>query len=98
MPEPSRTRIDVHHHVLPPQFVATTEMPVTVPDTDTQLRTMDELGIQTAMVSLTPRVFLAAPSRLRQVARECNEFQAGLVRDHPLRFGAFAALPLPDVA
>ena len=33
----------------------------------------------------------------RRVARECNEFSAGLMRDHPRRFGMFAALPLTDV-
>ncbi len=93
----TRGRIDVHHHVLPPQYVATTPMPVKVPDPETQLRTMDDFGIAAAITSLTPRVFLDAPGRRREVARACNEFQAGLVRDHPRRLGAFAALPLPDV-
>jgi predicted TIM-barrel fold metal-dependent hydrolase len=93
----ARRRIDVHHHVVPPQFVATTPMPVKVPDTDSQLQSMDDFGIQAAITSLTPRVFLNHPTRRREVARECNEFQAGLVRDHPARFGAFAVLPLPDV-
>ena len=90
-------RIDVHHHALPPQFVDTTPMPVTVPDADGQLRTMDDFGIQTAITSLTPRVLAAHPTRRREVARACNEFLASLVRDHPSRFGAFALLPLPDV-
>jgi len=90
-------RIDVHHHVLPPQFVDTTPMPFRVPDTDTQLRAMDELRVRAAVTSLTPRVFLENGSRRREVARACNEFQAGLVRDHPDRFGSFAVLPLPDV-
>jgi predicted TIM-barrel fold metal-dependent hydrolase len=90
-------RIDVHHHVLPPQFVDSTPMPVRVPDADTQLRTMDDFGIDCAIVSLTPRVFERHADERREVARACNEFQAGLVRDHPARFGAFAVLPLPDV-
>jgi 6-methylsalicylate decarboxylase len=34
----------------------------------------------------------------RDLTREVNEFGAGLVRDHPGRFGQFASLPLPDVA
>src|SRR5205814_1265727 len=83
--------------VLRPQSVDSTPMPMKVPDTDTHLRALDELGIRAAITSLTPRVFLQNGSRRREVARACNEFQAGMVRDHPDRFGAFAVLPLPDV-
>jgi len=32
----------------------------------------------------------------RSLARQSNEYGAQLVRDHPGRFGIFAALPLPD--
>jgi predicted TIM-barrel fold metal-dependent hydrolase len=32
----------------------------------------------------------------RTLARECNEYAAQLVRDHPRRIGFFAAVPLPD--
>src|SRR5919199_1065886 len=90
-------RIDVHHHVLPPQFVASTPMPVSVPAPEEQLRTMDELGIEVAITSLTPRVLYGDAERRRGVARACNEFQARLVRDYPGRFGALALLPLPHV-
>ena len=89
-------RIDVHHHVMPPQF-AGESMPIKLPDTETQLRTMDGWRIQTAITSLTPRVLMANSLRLREVARTCNEFQARMLGDHPSRFGAFALLPLPDV-
>jgi predicted TIM-barrel fold metal-dependent hydrolase len=89
-------RIDVHHHVVPPQF-AGDSMPIKLPDTATQLRTMDDWRIQTAITSLTPRVLMANSHRLREVARTCNEFQARMLDDHPSRFGAFALLPLPDV-
>ena len=37
------------------------------------------------------------PGRLAEVARNCNEFQAQRVTDHPSRFGAFAVLPLPEI-
>ena len=92
----AQRRIDVHHHVLPPQYVDSTPMPFRVPETDAQLATMAEFGIPAAMTSLTPRVFHNHRHR-RAVARDCNEFMAGLVRDHPARFGSFAVLPLPDV-
>jgi 6-methylsalicylate decarboxylase len=72
-------------------------MPIRLPDTETQLRSMDGWRIQTAVTSLTPRVLLKNLHRLREVARTCNEFQARMLRDHPSRFGAFALLPLPDV-
>jgi 6-methylsalicylate decarboxylase len=89
-------RIDVHHHVVPPQY-ADNSMPIKIPDTQSQLQSMDNWRIQTAITSLTPRVVLKNLHRLREVARACNEFQARMVREHPSRFGAFALLPLPDV-
>ena len=89
-------RIDVHHHVVPPEF-ADDSLPIKLPDTATQLRSMDQWHIQTAITSLTPRVVLKNVHRLREVARACNEFQAQMLRNHPARFGSFALLPLPDV-
>jgi 6-methylsalicylate decarboxylase len=89
-------RIDVHHHVVPPQY-ADGSMPIKLPDTETQLQSMDSWQIRTAITSLTPRVVLKNIHRLRQVARACNEFQARMVLEHPSRFGSFALLPLPDV-
>ena len=89
-------RIDVHHHVLPPQY-ADESTPIKLPDTEAQLRSMDSWQIRTAITSLTPRVILKNLHRLREVARTCNEFQARMLLEHPARFGAFALLPLPDV-
>ncbi len=94
--EAENWRIDVHHHVVPPEF-ADDSMPIKVPDTAAQLRSMDNWHIQAAITSLTPRVILKNMHRLREVARTCNEFQAQMLRDHPTRFGSFALLPLPDV-
>ena len=96
MSENGNWRIDVHHHVVPPEF-ADDSMPIKVPDMDAQLRSMDSWHIQAAITSLTPRVVLKNLHRLREVARASNEFQARMLRDHPARFGAFALLPLPDV-
>jgi predicted TIM-barrel fold metal-dependent hydrolase len=89
-------RIDVHHHVVPPQF-ADDSMPIKLPDTETQLGSMDNWHIRTAITSLTPRVVLKNMHRPREVARICNEFQARMALEHPSRFGSFALLPLPDV-
>ena len=89
-------RIDVHHHVVPPQY-ADDSMPIKLPDTEAQLRSMDSWHIRTAISSLTPRVILQNMHRLREVARICNEFQARILLEHPARFGSFALLPLPDV-
>jgi predicted TIM-barrel fold metal-dependent hydrolase len=93
---PGNWRIDVHHHVVPPRY-ADDSMPIKLPDTDAQLRSMDNWHIRTAITSLTPRVVLKNIHRLREVARDCNEFQARMAQDHPTRLGAFALLPLPDV-
>jgi 6-methylsalicylate decarboxylase len=89
-------RVDVHHHVAPPEF-ADDSMPIKPPYGEAQLRSMDSWHIQTAITSLTPRVLLRNLQRLREVARTCNEFQARRIAEHPARFGAFALLPLPDV-
>jgi predicted TIM-barrel fold metal-dependent hydrolase len=89
-------RIDVHHHVVPPEFVDDA-MPIRPPAAEEQLAAMDRWGIRAAITSLTPRVLLKNRHRLRAVARSCNEFQARRVSDQPERLGAFALLPLPDV-
>jgi aminocarboxymuconate-semialdehyde decarboxylase len=90
-------RVDVHHHVLPPRFVDSTPMPVSVPDPETQLCTMEGFGIEVAITSLTPRVLSGDRARRVAVARACNEFQAQLIRDHPARFGGLTMLPAPHV-
>ena len=95
-PGPEKWRIDVHHHVVPPEF-ADDSMPVRLPSSEEQLRSMDSWHIRAAITSLTPRVLLKNLHRLREVARACNEFQARRVGDSQARLGAFALLPLPDV-
>ena len=95
-------RIDVHHHVVPPEFTDDS-MPIKLPDTEAQLRSMDSWHIQSAVTSLTPRVLLKNLHRLREVARICNEFQARRIAEHPARFrlqqregGLGARLRLPQ--
>ena len=99
-------RVDVHHHLFPPPFVAQ------LVDSEHYLASgvasrwtpqlsiddMDEAGIATAFTSITaPGFALVADGRRAAIARECNEFGARMMRDHGERFGLFACLPLPDV-
>jgi predicted TIM-barrel fold metal-dependent hydrolase len=58
---------------------------------------MDRFGIQAGVVSVSsPGVWFGDAAAARDLARLCNEYLAGLVREHPTRFGAYASLPLPD--
>ncbi|KAK5049520.1 hypothetical protein LTR84_004449 [Exophiala bonariae] len=61
---------------------------------------MDSLCIQKSIVSVTAPGSHLEPGDDhlgRQLARECNNFMASIVKAHPLRFGFFASLPLPDI-
>lgn len=61
------------------------------------LQAMDQLGIETAMLSVTsPSVRFLEGAAERRLCREVNDAGADLVRRHPGRFGLFATLPLPD--
>lgn len=62
------------------------------------LDAMDRSGIGTSVLSVsTPGVHFGDDTAARRLARQCNDYCARLREDHPGRFGAFAALPLPDV-
>ena len=93
--------IDVHSHIITPEFVSALEsedrlldegFPIPKWDAEAQLKWMDEAGIQTSVLTL------AAPQPTSpQVVHETNEAAAKLKREHPGRFMFCAALPLPDV-
>ena len=59
---------------------------------------MDKTGIATAILSMSPwgPRFKDADAGARSGA-DCNDYAAQMVRDHPGRFGLFAAMPLPDI-
>jgi 6-methylsalicylate decarboxylase len=100
-------RIDVHHHILPPNFVSalnSLNVPWTggppVPQWSLQLahETMGQMGIDAAVASASPGVYWGGDTGFAvKLARETNEFLADVVRDDPTHFGAFATMPLPDV-
>ena len=93
--------IDVHSHIITPEFVSALDkegrlldegFPLPKWDAEAQLKWMDEAGIQTSVLTL------AAPNPTSAaVIRETNEAAAKLKREHSDRFRFCAALPLPDV-
>jgi len=101
-------RIDVHHHILPPDYVATVgddrigplilagRTPEWTPAMSVEA--MDRNGIATAVTSISaPGLWFGDNEESVRLARLCNEYAASIRRDHPGRFGVFASLPLPDV-
>ncbi len=99
--------IDVHHHFYPPEFrqavndFSGSALPIVDRWTPAaSLEELDKNGVSTAILSLwsIPGVWMGADSEgLRRWARLVNDYGAEMRRDHPARFGLFAALPMPDV-
>jgi predicted TIM-barrel fold metal-dependent hydrolase len=94
-------RIDVHHHILPPEYVSAiaSRRGSPTPDWSPQrsLEEIDRAGIGTAMLSLVqPGVWFGDVTEGRRLARMTTDYGARLVRDYPGRFGLFATIPLPD--
>ena len=97
-------RIDVHNHGNSPGFIAAikahnTGQTALMNWTPAKaLEDMDRDGVATVIMSTSePSVYFGDAMAARALARECNEYFARLVADHPTRFGMFATLPLPDV-
>ncbi len=106
--EPRRL-IDVHSHIAPPFYVTENRdriagsrggevsRPWLEWSPQQSLAAMDEHGVETSMLSLsTPGVWFGNAEEARATARRVNDYGAELVRNHPGRFGQFAAIPLPD--
>ncbi len=101
-------RIDVHHHILPPRYVAEVGDarigPLIVSGKTPQwspaqsVEVMDRHGIATAVTSMSaPGLWFGDSQATRDLTRHCNDYAAQMRSDHAGRFGVFAALPLPDV-
>jgi predicted TIM-barrel fold metal-dependent hydrolase len=59
---------------------------------------MDKSGVATAILSMSPwGPHFKDAAQAKALARACNDYAAQTGRDHPGRFGLFAAMPLPDV-
>ncbi len=102
-------RIDTHHHIIPPAYLARArdrvigDAPalaknVTEWNATRAVEALDRAGIATAITSISsPGIWFGDRDTTRALSRECNDFAARLKQDHPGRFGQFATLPLPDV-
>jgi predicted TIM-barrel fold metal-dependent hydrolase len=101
--------IDVHHHILPPVYLAEARdrliaqqqgyLPARILNWSPQnaLAEMDQNGVATSIVSIsTPGIWFGDAQSARTLARKCNEYAAQLVNDYHGRFGFFASVPLPD--
>jgi 6-methylsalicylate decarboxylase len=103
-------RIDVHHHMVPPKYIAEVARPrpTKPPQRPLQpplqhwspavsIEDMDRAGVATAIVSITtPGVWFGDDDESTHIARLSNDYGAKLIADHPGRFGLFAALPMHD--
>jgi 6-methylsalicylate decarboxylase len=105
---PLEGSIDVHHHVLPSEYLEalaglgiTRSIGVSFPTWSAQkdLELMDKLGVEIAVVSFsTPAANVPGTDNARSLARLCNELIAKMVKARPNRYGAFATMPpLHDV-
>ena len=94
-------RIDIHHHLYTPNYLVELKKyhgpPAPPWSPQKSLDDMDMNGIATSVLSgPVPGANFNNIELDRRMAREANEYAAQLGRDHPGRFGYFAALPLMD--
>lgn len=102
------SRIDTHHHAVPPFYRETLrkrgiddaggrELPAW--SLQGSLRTMAELDVATAILSVsTPGTsFMQGAGEAAALARDINDYLAETVKTHPDRFGFFATIPMPHL-
>ena len=102
------SRIDLHAHFLPPEYrdallshgyLTIGGYPTPQWSPEAAIDFMDRWGIQAQVLSVSdPGVSFLPGREAADMARYCNEYAAGLFGTHRTRFGAFAVLPMPDVA
>lgn len=105
------SRLDLHHHYASPKWIerlagsrregAGAFRNGYDPKRDIEM--MDKGGVVTAFLSVTtPGIWLSDDiaterTEVLALARDMNEYGAGLASDYKGRFGLFAVLPLPDI-
>lgn len=101
-------RIDTHHHMIPDFYREALRTAGidgaggrAMPDWSPQesLQTMAELGVDTAILSVSApgTTFLPDAASAAALARDANDYGAELVSAHPGQFGLFATVPLPHL-
>ena len=105
---PTPFRLDVHHHILPPVYVQTLKRlgqdksgGAPIPDWSAEqaIALMNSVGIEKAFASISsPGIYFGDQALTTELARQCNEFSARLVGQHPDRYNALGILPLPDAS
>ena len=99
--------VNVHHHFLPAFYMEAIAEKLAMgrgrqraagwtPQADVEQ--MDAAGIARSIASISiPGVWFGDVALSRKLSRDWNEFAAKVVRDHPRRFGFFAAIAPPDI-
>lgn len=103
------SRIDVHHHVFPPDYLQVQHDGILAASAaaastfftwtpERAMVAMDRSGIAIALTSPPlPGVWTGDVARSRQIMRIYNDGAAEIARRYPARFGLFAALAPPDL-
>jgi predicted TIM-barrel fold metal-dependent hydrolase len=94
-------RIDVHHHLYPPEYMKAVGFNMPRPWTPQQsLDKMDRAGVATSILSPVQvpvkDTMSGKDQKTRDLVRMNNDYNAKLVTDFPKRFGNFSALPMLD--
>jgi 6-methylsalicylate decarboxylase len=101
-------RIDTHHHAIPTDYrnqllkaglAEAGGRAVPEWSAEGSLQTMSELGVGTAILSVsTPgTAFLPNRADAAALAGDLNDYLATVIAAHPDRFGFFATVPMPHV-
>lgn len=106
---PAPKLIDVHHHPIPPFYLAENRDRIAGSrggeitrawldwTPERALEAMNAHNVAVAILSLTtPGLWFGDVEAARKTARRFNEYSVELIQKHPGRFGFFAAIPLPD--